>query len=71
MHTFHCRSSTDLIERRATVLEIRNRKGMVVDGDNWLPCVGSFFLSPIVDNETAMRIAKKVRGPEFAESFFS
>lgn len=71
MHKFHGRSSTDLIERRATVLEIRNRKGMIVDGDNWLPCVGSFFLSPIVDNETAKRIAKKVRGPEFAESFFS
>ncbi len=71
IHIFHGRSNRDLRERRATVLEVRNRKGMVAGGDNWLPCVGSFFLSPIVDNETAMRIAKKVRGSEFAESFFS
>lgn len=71
MHIFHGRSNRNLVERRATVLDVRNRKGMVVDGDNWFPCVGSFFLSPIVDNETAMRIAKKIRGSAFADDFFS
>jgi UDP-N-acetylmuramate dehydrogenase len=71
MHTSHGRSNSDLGERRKTVLEVRNRKGMVAGGDNWVPCVGSFFVSPIVDNETAMRIAKEIRGSEFAESFFT
>lgn len=71
MHEAHGRSNRDLRERRRTVLEVRSRKGMVVGGDNWAPCVGSFYLSPIVDNETALRIAKKVRGSAFAESFFS
>jgi len=70
-HILQGRSLADLFDRRATVLEVRSRKGMVVDGNNWLPCAGSFFLSPIVDNEAAMRLAREVRGSDFAESFFS
>lgn len=71
VHAARGRSNRNLRERRTTVLEVRSRKGMVVGGDNWVPCVGSFYLSPIVDNETALRIAKKVRGSAFAEGFFS
>lgn len=59
-HFLQRRSSNSLLERRATVLEVRERKGMVVGGDNWLKCAGSFFMSPIVDSATAARIAQKI-----------
>ncbi len=70
-HFLQRRSSISLLERRSTVLEVRERKGMVVGGDNWLKCAGSFFMSPIVDSVTAARIAQKIRGKDFADSFFS
>ncbi|TKB12097.1 FAD-binding protein [Desulforhopalus sp. IMCC35007] len=65
------RSQEDIKGRRASVLSIRNRKGMVVGCENWLPCAGSFFLSPIVGNETALKIAKGIRGDNFAASLSS
>ena len=70
-HMVQGRSKNSLAERRTTVLEVRERKGMVEGGDNWLRCAGSFFISPVVDRITATRIAKQVRGAGFAESFFS
>ncbi len=70
-HKLQERSTHNLLDRRATVLEVRERKGMVVDGAHWIPCAGSFFMSPIVDSETAARIARAVRGNDFAGSFFS
>ena len=70
-HFLQGRSNNSLLERRTTVLEVRERKGMVVSGDNWLKCAGSFFMSPIVNSVTAARIAQKIRGNDFAESFFS
>jgi UDP-N-acetylmuramate dehydrogenase len=65
------RSLDDINGRRASVLSIRNGKGMVVGCENWLPCAGSFFLSPIVDNKTALKIAKDIRGDDFAASLSS
>jgi UDP-N-acetylenolpyruvoylglucosamine reductase len=65
------RDPDDLAARRLTVLEVRSRKGMVVGGANWVPCAGSFFMSPEVPGETAVAIALRVRGPEFAESFLN
>ncbi len=60
------RNPEDLGARRLTVLEVRGRKGMVVGGANWMPCAGSFFMSPEVPAGTAIAIAERVRGPEFA-----
>jgi UDP-N-acetylmuramate dehydrogenase len=59
----------DIQARRAAVLSVRQRKGMVVDGENWTPCAGSFFVSPEVPTETAVAIAERVRGEHFATSF--
>ena len=70
-HCLHRRSNNSLLERRATVLEVRERKGMVVGGENWLKCAGSFFMSPIANSVTAARIAQKIRGKDFADGFFS
>jgi len=65
------RALDDVAARRATVLEVRERKGMVVDGKNWLPSAGSFFVSPVVARETALHLARLVRGHEFADGFLS
>jgi len=70
-HTEYGRSADDLLARRATVLEVRQRKGMVVDQHNWVPSAGSFFISPVVAKDTALHLATLVRGARFAESFFS
>jgi len=71
-HHSECgRSPDDLLARRATVLEVRQRKGMVVDRHNWIPSAGSFFISPAVAKDTAVQLATLVRGAKFAESFFS
>jgi UDP-N-acetylmuramate dehydrogenase len=71
-HHIECgRSPDDLLARRATVLEVRQRKGMVVDQHNWVPSAGSFFISPVVPKDTALHLATLVRGANFAESFFS
>jgi UDP-N-acetylmuramate dehydrogenase len=70
-HTGCGRSPDDLFARRATVLEVRQRKGMVVDQHNWIPSAGSFFISPAVEKNTALHLATLVRGATFAESFFS
>ena len=71
-HHAECgRSPDDLLARRATVLEVRQRKGMVVDQHNWVPSAGSFFISPVVAKDTALQLATLVRGSKFAESFFS
>lgn len=65
-HAAMARDPEDLGARRLTVLEVRGRKGMVVGGANWVPCAGSFFMSPEVPADTAVAIAERVRGPEFA-----
>jgi len=70
-HTECGRSPDDLLARRATVLEVRQRKGMVVGQHNWIPSAGSFFISPVVAKDTALHLATLVRGAKFAESFFS
>jgi UDP-N-acetylmuramate dehydrogenase len=70
-HTECGRSPDDLLARRATVLEVRQEKGMVVDQHNWVPSAGSFFISPVVPKNTALNLATLVRGARFAESFFS
>jgi len=70
-HTECGRSPDDLLARRATVLEVRQQKGMVVDQHNWVPSAGSFFISPAVPKNTALHLATLVRGAKFAESFFS
>ena len=70
-HILQRRSNNSLLERRETVLEVRERKGMLTGGENWLKCAGSFFMSPIVDSVTAARIVQRIRGEDFADSFFS
>lgn len=60
------RDPTDLAALRQTVLEVRGRKGMVIGCANWVPCAGSFFMSPEVPGETAVAIAERVRGRDFA-----
>lgn len=70
-HERRGRSPGDLGERRRSVLELRAAKGMVVDGPNWLPSAGSFFVGPVVGRAEAQRIARRVRGERFARSFLS
>lgn len=65
------RDPYDLKARRLSVIEVRNKKGMIVGGTNWVPCAGSFFLSPVVDEDRADLIVRSVRGSEFADSFLS
>ncbi|HEY6872149.1 MAG TPA: FAD-binding protein [Geobacteraceae bacterium] len=65
------RAMDDIAARRKTVLEVREAKGLVVGGKNWLPCAGSFFVSPVVARETALRLARLVRGDAFADGFLS
>ena len=49
---------------RATVLEIRRRKGMVIDGaDPDTRSVGSFFTNPIVTTAAAERVASRAGAP--------
>lgn len=46
---------------RATVLELRRRKGMVLDADDhdtW--SVGSFFTNPVVDADAVRRVTERV-----------
>jgi UDP-N-acetylmuramate dehydrogenase len=71
LHSECGRPMDDIVARRATVLEVRERKGMVVGGKNWLPSAGSFFISPVVAKETALHLARLVRGHGFADSFLS
>ncbi|MBK5276487.1 MAG: FAD-binding protein [Desulfuromonadales bacterium] len=71
LHTERGRAFDDIRARRATVLEVRESKGMVVGRDNWIPSAGSFFLNPVMKTETALRLASLVRGHGFAESLFS
>lgn len=65
------RDPNNLNDRRLSVLEVRTKKGMIVDGENWLPCAGSFYLSPTIDKDKAYHIIDLVRGSEFARGFFS
>lgn len=65
------RDDADLMARRASVLEVRGRKGMVWKGPNWVPSAGSFFLSPVVSADQALRITEAVRGSDFADAFLS
>ena len=71
---WHCRqerSITDPSLIRASVLEIRSFKGMVVGAQGWTPCSGSFFMGPRVSASTAGAVARRVRGSVFAEDFLS
>ncbi len=70
-HLAHGRQLDNLVARRATVLQVRETKGMVVGGANWLPTAGSYFISPILPKEVALNLAKLVRGHDFANSFLS
>ena len=68
-HTSLGRADDDLAARRASVLEVRATKGMVVGGDHWRPSVGSFFVGAAVSREVAIDIATRVRGEAFARRF--
>jgi UDP-N-acetylmuramate dehydrogenase len=49
--------SCDVASIRAAVLDLRRAKGMVLDSDDPdTRSVGSFFMNPIVDDQTAARI---------------
>jgi UDP-N-acetylmuramate dehydrogenase len=63
------RRDADIQARRRSVIEVRSRKGMVVDGPNWIPSAGSFFIGPEVGRREASRLARRVRGSEFAMSY--
>ena len=71
MHREYGRQLDNLVDRRTTVLQVRERKGMVVGGANWLPTAGSYFLSPVLPREVALDLAKRIRGHNFASSFLS
>ena len=71
VHAERGRALDDIRGVRDTVLEVRARKGLVVDGDNWCPCAGSFFMSPVVPKESALQLARLIRGHEFADNFLS
>lgn len=71
MHREYGRQLDHLVDRRTTVLQVRERKGMVVGGANWLPTAGSYFLSPVLPKEIALNLAKQIRGQNFADSFLS
>ncbi len=71
LHAERGRALDDIRALRTTVLEVRARKGMVTDGENWLPSAGSFFMSPVVPRESALHLARRVRGAEFASNFLS
>ena len=58
-------------ERRQTVLEVRERKGLIVNGSTWIPSSGSYFVGPRVSKQQAMQVASEVRGSAFADSFLS
>lgn len=68
-HAEHARDGDDLDARRASVLEVRATKGMVVGGDHWRPSVGSFFVGAAVPRDVAVDIATRVRGEAFAQRF--
>ena len=71
MHREYGRQLDHLVDRRTTVLQVRERKGMVVGGANWLPTAGSYFLSPVLPKEIALNLAKQIRGQNFADSFLT
>lgn len=74
LREFHAESDRDprsVGDRRASVLDVRQRKGMVVGGGNWLPSVGSFFVGPVVDHSTAVEMARMIRGTAFAAKFLN
>jgi len=68
-HAASGRDPRDLAARRASVLEVRSRKGMVVHGEHWRPSAGSYFVGPRVPRDLAVRIATEVRGERFAQRF--
>lgn len=68
-HAVTERSDTNLDDIRQTVLDVRSTKGMVVNCTQWTPCVGSYFISPIVDESIARNIAATIRGEDFADEF--
>ena len=65
------RAPDDVAARRASVLEVRARKGMVVDAPTWRPSVGSFFVGAAVPREVAVEVATQVRGAAYAERMLS
>ena len=65
------RAPDDVAARRESVLEVRARKGMVVDAATWRPSVGSFFVGAAVPEEVALRVATQVRGEEYARRMLS
>jgi UDP-N-acetylmuramate dehydrogenase len=71
MHREYGRQLDSLVDRRTTVLQVRERKGMVVGGANWLPTAGSYFLSPVLPKEVALDLARQIRGRNFSTSFLS
>lgn len=68
-HATKGRSLSNLTEIRKTVLEVRSRKGMVINCKGWSPCAGSYFISPAVKEDIARNIAISVRGESFADDF--
>lgn len=52
---------------RTSVLELREQKGMVVGGANWLPSAGSAYLSVPVASGRARELAAEVHGTDLAE----
>ena len=71
LHREYGQSLDDPVARRRAVLQVRERKGMVVGGANWLPSAGSYFLSPVLPKEVALDLAEQIRGHDFANSFLT
>ena len=71
LHREYGQSLEDPVARRTAVLQVRERKGMVVGGANWLPSAGSYFLSPVLPKEVALDLAEQIRGHDFASSFLT
>ncbi len=65
------RAPDDVAARRQSVLDVRARKGMVVDAPTWRPSVGSFFVGAAVPREVAVDVATQVRGAAYAERMLS
>ena len=71
LHREYGQPLDDPVARRTAVLQVRERKGMVVGGANWLPSAGSYFLSPVLPKEVALDLAEQIRGHSFANSFLT
>jgi UDP-N-acetylmuramate dehydrogenase len=70
-HSVMIRKQDSVVDRRLTVIEVRESKGLVVGGKNWTPCSGSYFMGPKVSKEQAIQVANQVRGTKFANDFLS